>query len=90
MGLPLTGELSFAKARAALEAARPAIAEGSGAVEVDLSGVTRSDSAGLAVLLELARAARARGRDIRFTHAPAQLQRLAEFFGVAALLALSA
>lgn len=90
MSLPLTGELTFATARPALDAARAALGEGAGPIEVDLSGVTRADSAGVAVLLELSRTARARGREIRFARAPAQLRRLAEFFGVAGLLALGA
>lgn len=90
MGVPLTGELSFATARDALDKAQSQLGEGNGPVEVDLSGVTRADSAGVAVLLELARLARARGREIRFARAPAQLRRLAEFFGVAGLLALTA
>jgi phospholipid transport system transporter-binding protein len=90
MSAPLTGELTFATANAALDAARPALDVDSPALELDLSGVTRADSAGLAVLLELSRIARARGRTVRFTHAPAQLRKLAEFFGLAGLLALTA
>jgi len=90
MGLALSGELSFARVPAALEAARRALPQSSGPVELDLSGVTRVDSAGLALLLELARAARAQGRELRCTHAPEQLRRLAEFFGLSPLLALAA
>lgn len=86
----LSGELSFDRVPAALEALRPALKAGQGPLEIDLGGVTRADSAGLALLLELARAARAAGRELRFTRAPAQLRRLAEFFGLAELLALSA
>jgi phospholipid transport system transporter-binding protein len=86
---PLSGELTFATADKVLERARAALA-GEGALELDLSGVTRADSAGVALLLQLTRDARARGRSVRFTHAPAQLARLAEFFGVAQILALTA
>ena len=90
MALALTGELSFATAAAQLERGRAALVEGGGALELDLSGITRSDSAGLALLLELTRSARARKRELRVTGAPEQLRRLAEFFGVAGLLSLSA
>jgi phospholipid transport system transporter-binding protein len=90
MAHAISGELSFKNAVAALDAARDALAAGQGAFEVDLSGVTRADSAGLALLLELARAARAQGRELRCTHAPEQLTRLAGFFGVTDVLALSA
>lgn len=90
MAESVSGELSFARVPATLEALRPALKAGQGPLEIDLGGVTRADSAGLALLLELARTARAAGRELRFTRTPAQLRRLAEFFGLAELLALSA
>lgn len=85
-----SGELSFATAKAALAEGRNAVGHGEGRVEIDLAGVTRTDSAGLALLLELTRDARARKRELRFAHAPAQLRQLAEFFGVAEILGLVA
>lgn len=90
MAHALQGELSFANAVAALEAARTALADGQGKFELDLAGVTRADSAALALLLELAREARAAGRELHLTGAPEQLRRLAGFFGVTEVLALSA
>lgn len=90
MSPALAGELSFAQVPAALERARAAIESGDGPIELDLSGVTRVDSAGLALLLELARLARRRNRELRCTRAPEQLRRLADFFGLSPLLALSA
>jgi phospholipid transport system transporter-binding protein len=86
----ISGELSFRNAVAALDAAQAALAGGQGPFEVDLGGVTRADSAGLALLLELAREARAAGRELRCTRVPEQLARLAGFFGVTDVLALSA
>jgi phospholipid transport system transporter-binding protein len=88
MALALSGELSFATATEQLERGRAALADGAGTLELDLSGITRSDSAGLALLLELTRLARVRGRELRVSGAPEQLRRLAEFFGVATLLSL--
>jgi phospholipid transport system transporter-binding protein len=89
MSPQLAGELSFRTAGAALATARAALEDGQGPVELDLAGVTRVDSAGLALLLELARLAQARGRTLRCMRAPEQLRRLADFFGLTPLLALS-
>jgi phospholipid transport system transporter-binding protein len=86
----ISGELSFKNVVPALEAAQAALAGGQGAFEVDLGGVTRADSAALALLLQLAREARAAGRELRCARAPEQLRRLAGFFGVTDVLALSA
>ena len=88
MAHTISGELSFANAVAALEAARAALAGSQGPFEVDLNGVTRADSAALALLLELAREVRAAGRELRCIGAPEQLRRLAGFFGVTEVLAL--
>ena len=88
--MPLSGELSFATAEAALAQGRAAVTHGDGAVEIDLAGVTRTDSAGLALLLELVRNARERKREVRFTRVPEQLRKLAEFFGIAEILGLTA
>jgi phospholipid transport system transporter-binding protein len=92
MAHAISGELSFRNAVPALEAAQAALAaeQGQGAFEVDLGGVTRADSAGLALLLELARDARAAGRELRCTRVPEQLKRLAGFFGVTDVLAFPA
>ena len=86
----ISGELSFKNVVAALASARAALNGGEGPFEVDLSGVTRADSAALALLLELSRQARARKRELRCLGAPEQLRRLAGFFGVTEVLALSA
>lgn len=90
MAHAITGELTFASAAAALGAARTALEQGQGAFEIDLAGVTRADSAALALLLELARNARAAGRELRCSGAPEQLRRLAGFFGVTEVLGLPA
>jgi phospholipid transport system transporter-binding protein len=90
MAHAITGELSFANVVAALDAARAALNDGQGPFEIDLGGVTRADSAALALLLEMARQARSRGRELRCLGAPEQLRRLAGFFGVTDVLALPA
>ena len=90
MAHTISGELSFRNVVATLDAAHDALAQGQGPFEVDLGGITRADSAGLALLLELARNARAAGRELRCTRVPEQLRRLAGFFGVTEVLSLSA
>lgn len=60
-----------------------------GNLTLDLSAVDGVDSAGLALLVEWQRRARAAGGRLEFTGAPAQLRRLAEIGGVDTLLGLS-
>jgi phospholipid transport system transporter-binding protein len=55
-------------------------------VIVDLSGVTEVDSAAVSLLLEWRRAAAAANRRIAYTNVPANLQSLADLYGVAGLL----
>lgn len=90
MAHAIRGELSFKNVVAALDAARAGMNGAQGPFELDLGGVTRADSAALALLLELSRQARARGRELRCSGAPEQLRRLAGFFGVTDVLALTA
>ena len=61
---------------------------GSAVSALDLAGVTRVDSAGLALLLELKRESKAVD-GLRFLNAPAQLRQLAEFFDLTELLAIT-
>lgn len=48
----------------------------------DLAGVTRVDSAGLALLLEWLREAQRRGKEIRFQNIPGQLAAIAKVSGL--------
>jgi phospholipid transport system transporter-binding protein len=72
----LSGRLGFAEIDRHLQQADALIASGS----LDLSQVTQADSAGLSLLLELARRAKKRGTSLRFTGASAQVRELATFF----------
>ncbi len=60
----------------------------SAAGRLDLSGVARADSSGLALLLELNRRARARGAALEFVGAPTKLRQMATFFGLDTVLTL--
>ncbi len=59
------------------------------AERIDLSGVSRADSAGLAFLLAIVRRGRARGRAPELHSPSPQLRQLAGFFGLDPTLGLS-
>lgn len=81
------GPLTFASARRARELGLDALeAAGDGGLTIDCQGVTASDSAGLAVLLDWLAAARAQGRSLRFTHLPQGLAALGRISEVNELL----
>lgn len=67
----------------------PRLFAGSKTVELDLAGVERSDSAGLALLVSWVRQARRQGSVITFLNVPAQLRGLARVGGVEQILALA-
>ncbi|MGH8460843.1 MAG: STAS domain-containing protein [Stenotrophobium sp.] len=78
----LSGELRFATVAAAL-------AQAGGADTLDLTSVTRADSAGIALLLELRRRASKRGHALRISGANSQVRGLIRFFGLENILELS-
>jgi len=81
------GPLTFKSARHARELGLAAIARGAqGPLVIDCQGVTASDSAGLAVLIDWLAAARAAGRTLRFTHVPQGLSALGRISEVSELL----
>ncbi|MDA3920303.1 MAG: STAS domain-containing protein [Salinisphaera sp.] len=49
---------------------------------IDLSGVTHSDSAGVALLLEWIRDAQQAGAKLRFSNAPSQMRAIIDFCGL--------
>ena len=81
----LVGDLSFATVptfRGGLDinsADRPRIS-------IDLAGVTRSDSAGLALLIEWLRESERLGKTITFLNMPAQMQSIARVCGLEGIL----
>lgn len=58
------------------------------AEQLDMSGIARIDSAGLALMLELTRRAQAKGKSLRFVAVPQQLVTLASFFELDSILSL--
>ena len=78
------GSLHFTTVSALLTAGVAAI--NAGRSVIDLAGVTASDSAGLALLIEWLSVAKSAGRPLRFENIPSQLQQLARLSEVEELL----
>lgn len=81
----VTGPVTFATAGALLETGRVQF-HGQARLTVNLQGVTGVDSAGLALLLEWLRVARADRRAMTFTALPEKLLAIARLSGVDGLL----
>ncbi|PWV61806.1 STAS domain-containing protein [Plasticicumulans acidivorans] len=71
-----SGELLLSTVAGLWPQARESWRSGS-CVEVDLSGVTHADSAGVALLVEWLREARAAGCEVRFVAMPEQMRAIA-------------
>jgi len=85
----LTGTADMSSARALLERGAAEFA-GQRQIELDLSGVTTADGAGLAVLLTWVERARAAGQSLRFAGLPPPLTALARVCGVESMLGAAA
>ena len=83
--LALAGALTFATAARAFAEGARSLADGT-QTRLDLSGITRADSAGLACVLALAARASRAGRRLGVVHWPEGLRALAEVCDVANLL----
>ena len=81
----LHGELSFATVDELLMQSKEKFADYSNIV-IDFSGVTASDSAGLALLLEWVNWAKHFVREIRYDNLPAQIRAIAEISEVDTML----
>src|ERR1700680_882650 len=81
----VTGALHFITVSALLAAGVAAINDGRATV-IDLAGVTASDSAGLALLIEWLSVAKAANHALRFENIPSQLKQLARLSEVEELL----
>ncbi|HEX7380604.1 MAG TPA: STAS domain-containing protein [Nevskiaceae bacterium] len=82
--MPPQGRLGFAEVETLVRHADAMVDRGT----LDLAHVTRLDSAGIALLLELTRRARARGGAFKVEGVAPNVMALLRFFGVDALLDL--
>jgi phospholipid transport system transporter-binding protein len=83
----VVGALGFATVSALLPRGSDAIRRGDAAV-IDLAGVTDSDSAGLALLIEWLSVAKGAGLGLRYDNVPSQLHQLARLSEVEELIAV--
>lgn len=72
----IKGELNMQTVPALAESVRSLLDQTKGDMEVDLSGVSRADSAAIALLIDMQRQARRRKCGIRFQHLPEQLSQI--------------
>ena len=84
----LQGELDFDSVLSVLQHAGVNML-GKSPLRVDLKGVTRADSAGLALLVEWLRESEIAGNSIEFVNVPAQLLSIARVCGLDDILALN-
>ncbi|HAJ91291.1 MAG TPA: anti-anti-sigma factor [Gammaproteobacteria bacterium] len=84
----LQGELDFASVPSVLKHAGVNML-GKEQITVDLKGVTRADSAGLALLVEWLRESESAGNSIKFVNVPAQLLSIARVCGLEEILSLN-
>lgn len=85
--LVLDGELSFVTVARLFVDARQLLGEAED-IRIDLQGISRSDSAGLALLVEWMRSARRLGKPIQFLNIPQQMLAIARVSGLDEILPL--
>lgn len=86
----ISGELSFSTVNAVLAESRETLfVTREPQLELDLGAVSRADSAGLALLIQWLRMARAQQSEIRFLHLPQQLLAIARTGELEALLPIA-
>ena len=86
--LVIAGELSFETVVRVRGEAEPLL-ERAAEIQIDLQGISRSDSAGLALLVEWMRAAKRRGKPIQFLNIPQQMLAIARVSSLDQVLPLS-
>ena len=84
----LKGELNFTTVPAVWRAGMVAFAEAD-KIELDLQGIQRSDSAGLALLIEWQRQAKQAGKPVTYLNMPAQMLAIARASSLDQILPLS-
>ncbi|MDA1106926.1 MAG: STAS domain-containing protein [Proteobacteria bacterium] len=85
----LAGELSFATVPQVYVQGGELFDSTAAILVLDLGGIERTDSAGLALLVEWLRQARHQRRDLRFRNIPAQLLAIAKASGLENILPLA-
>jgi phospholipid transport system transporter-binding protein len=86
--MKLPPQATLEQAAALAQTLPAAMADGSGVLRVDASGLQSFDSSTIALLMQARRMAQAAGRGFEVAGAPAKLAELARLYGVEELLAL--
>lgn len=82
----LNGEMTFDTASAAIRDAGGIISAAYTPLQFDLSGVSRADSAGVALMIEWQKAARRARCELQYVNLPASVQSIIHVTGVASML----
>lgn len=85
----VVGELNFDTVPGVFEQGVEVLRRAPAVIEIDLGGVTRSDSAGLALLIEWMRVAHSHHKNISFGNIPAQMMAMAGISGLDRILPLA-
>lgn len=88
-GFRVSGELVFDTVPELLEQGRVLFDDGVPGFDLDFSGVSRADSAGVALLIEWMRIAHRRHRNIVFRNVPEQMLAIARVSGVDDILPIA-
>jgi phospholipid transport system transporter-binding protein len=86
--IDIIGTLGFGKILPLLQQSEP-LFDGKTPLLFDLKGVEKTDSAGLALLVEWMSLAKKKGQDIAFTNIPKQMLDIARVSGLDAVLPVS-
>ena len=87
--IAVSGRLSFDTAGGVLARTGDALRTGQGAATIDLRGVERIDSAGLALMVEWLRLARAAQRPLSFVHLSEQACEMIRVHGLGHMLGVN-
>lgn len=85
--IQLSGELTFSTVNSLL-AESAALFESISSLNIDLSAVTKSDSAGVALLVAWLRSAKQAGKQLVFSNIPEQMLIIADISGLDELLSV--
>ncbi|MGH8477561.1 MAG: STAS domain-containing protein [Methylococcales bacterium] len=87
-GFSVTGEMSFVTVKQLIEISSSLNFNNRSVLEIDLSGVSRADSAGLALVVEWMAKARRGNTEIHFLNMPRQMREIAGVTEVDTILPL--
>ena len=85
----LSGKLTFATVPQIYTQSNTLLDNNSSSLTLDLQGVTHTDSAGLALMMEWMRTAQRQEKEIHFKNVPAQMLSIARLSGLDTILPLN-